>query len=120
MEERQEKAWYAATVISQKERIVADDLRKLAKSDHMKDYLFRVFVPTFIDTDAKGRKKERLLTPRLLYVELILNEFTYGEIRISNFGFLLPSGDPTPVSEEEIRQVFQSCGKDYDTWDGMS
>ncbi|WP_336770373.1 transcription termination/antitermination NusG family protein [Bacillus bombysepticus] len=120
MSEQNPKAWYAASVISGKERIVVNELRKLAKSNHMKDFLFRIFVPTYIEVDEKGRKKEKLLYSRTIYVEMVLNEFTYGEIRISNFGFLLPSTDPTPIEEEEIKQIFQACGKDFDDWDGIS
>lgn len=112
-EQLPQREWYIASCVPNKEKQVAELLRGLSKSNHMKDYIFRVFVASYKEIDQKGKEKEKLLYKGKLFIEMVRTTYSYAEMRVTDFGFLLPAKDPTAISEEEIRGIYEACGKPY-------
>jgi len=111
----QVKAWYALVVYPGREIKIREKLIKLAGAERFRDQIFRIMVPVTKEekTDAKGRVKikENLIYTQYVYVEMILNDDTYNAVKIDGVRHIL--GEPTPISEYEVKKIFEMMGETY-------
>lgn len=112
----QVKAWYALVVLPGREIKIREKLEKLSQNPHLKEQIFRVMVPAIKEekTDAKGRVKikENLIYTQYVYIEMILNDYTYHAVKIDGVRHIL--GLPTPVPEEDIKGIYEMMGEKYE------
>ncbi|WP_252852893.1 transcription termination/antitermination protein NusG [Aeoliella straminimaris] len=105
--------WYILKVQSNRERSIADALRRKIAIEGL-DHLFgQVLVPTEKVTEFKGGKKkivERKLWPGYIAVEMHVNDDTWFAIReTSGIGdFTGSAGKPTPMEPSEVAMILQS------------
>lgn len=105
--------WYILKVQSNRERSIADALRRKIAIEGL-DHLFgQVLVPTEKVTEFKGGKKkivERKLWPGYIAVEMHVNDDTWFAIReTSGIGdFTGSAGKPTPMQPSEVAMILQT------------
>lgn len=108
----QKKAWYVLVVYPGRELKIRDKLIKLSEnSPTLREQIFEVMVPTIKETNEKGKVKQTLIYTQYVYVEMILNDETYHAVKIDGVRHIL--GEPTPLTEAEIRNLFISDGRTY-------
>ena len=108
----QKKAWYVLVVYPGRELKIRDKLIKLAEnSPSLREQIFEVMVPTIKETNEKGKVKQTLIYTQYVYIEMILNDETYHAVKIDGVRHIL--GEPTPLTEAEIRNLFISDGRTY-------
>lgn len=105
--------WYILKVQSNRERSIAEALRRKIAIEGI-DHLFgQVLVPTEKVTEFKGGKKkivERKLWPGYIAVEMHVNDDTWFAIReTSGIGdFTGSAGKPTPMQPNEVAMILQT------------
>lgn len=105
--------WYILKVQSNRERSIAEALRRKIAIESL-DHLFgQVLVPTEKVTEFKGGKKkivERKLWPGYIAVEMHVNDDTWFAIReTSGIGdFTGSAGKPTPMEQSEIARILHT------------
>lgn len=112
-EEQVQLDWYILKVQSNRERSIADALRRKIAIEGL-DHLFgQVLVPTERVTEFKGGKKkivERKLWPGYIAVEMHVNDDTWFAIReTSGIGdFTGSAGKPTPMQANEVAMILHT------------
>lgn len=105
--------WYILKVQSNRERSIAEALRRKIAIESL-DHLFgQVLVPTEKVTEFKGGKKkivERKLWPGYIAVEMHVNDDTWFAIReTSGIGdFTGSAGKPTPMEPSEVALILHT------------
>lgn len=104
------KRWYAASVLSNFEKRVAESIRESVRQHGLEDEIEEVMVPTEEVTEIRrGRKVavERRFMPGYVLVKMAMNDRTYHVITSINrvTGFLGPQGKPTPLREAEVARI---------------
>lgn len=107
----QVKAWYTLVVYPGRELRIRDKLLKLAQNEQFNNQIFRVMVPAIKEPNQKGKLKEKLIYTQYVYIEMILNDHTYHSVKIDGVRHIL--GEPTPVPEHEIKEIFKMIGEKY-------
>lgn len=105
------KAWYGLAVTTGREKVIRERLNNLAKNEKWRDQIFRVVIPFIKEMGKTGKMKEIPVYTQVVYVEMILNDDTYNAVKIDGVRHIL--GEPTPIPEEEIKNVFQMIGMPY-------
>lgn len=105
--------WYILKVQSNRERSIADALRRKIAIEGIDHYFGQVLVPTEKVTEFKGGKKkvvERKLWPGYIAVEMHVNDDTWFAIReTSGIGdFTGSAGKPTPMQPHEIAMILHT------------
>lgn len=108
----QKKAWYALVVFPNRELKIREKLLKLRdNSPTLKEQIFQVMVPAIKEVNEKGKTKEVMIYTQYVYIEMILNDDTYHAVKIDGVRHIL--GEPTPLTDAEVRDLFKSIGSTY-------
>lgn len=120
MAELGEKHWYVITTYSQRERKVADNLKRRIQSLNLQEYIFNVLVveqevPALKNGQPTGKTKMKNLYPGNIFVECIMTDQVWYYIRntedVTGIAGSAGGGQkPTPVSQEEIEPVLKRMG----------
>lgn len=114
-----EMDWYILKVQSNRERSVADALRRKIAIEGLEKYFDDVMVPTEKVTEFKAGKKkvvERKLYPGYIVVHMCINDDTWFAVReTSGIGdFTGSAGKPTPMLPHEIARIVQTEEEETD------
>ena len=102
--------WYILKVQSNRERSIADALKRKIKVEGLDRYFDDVVVPTEKVTEFKAGKKkvvERKLYPGYIVVHMCINDDTWFAVReTSGIGdFTGSAGKPTPMLAHEVARI---------------
>jgi transcriptional antiterminator NusG len=108
-----EMDWYILKVQSNRERSIADALRRKVAIEGLDSFFGDVVVPTEKVTEFKGGKKkvvERKLYPGYIVVHMHINDDTWFAVReTSGIGdFTGSGGKPTPMLPHEVSRIVQT------------
>lgn len=109
------KNWYAVHTYSGYEDAVARNLKQRIESMDMQDKIFNVLVPKEKKIKIKGGKRhivEEKIYPGYVLVEMIVTDDSWYVVRNTPrvTGFVGSGTTPTPLSEEEIRELQKRMG----------
>ena len=104
--------WYILKVQSNRERSIADALRRKIKIEGLDRYFGDVVVPTEKVTEFKAGKKkvvERKLYPGYIVVHMCINDATWFAVReTAGIGdFTGSAGKPSPMLPHEVAKVIR-------------
>lgn len=105
-----EAAWYIVHTTSGHEARVSETLRQRIETMSLTNNVFETLIPTqdrvIIKTGKKQTIKEKIF-PGYLFVRMILDDETWLAIRTTPgiTGFVGAGTKPTPLSEEEIKNI---------------
>ncbi len=104
------RRWFAIHTYSGYEENVADNLRRRIESYDMGDKVFGVMVPKEKKIKIKNGKRrmvEEKIFPGYVLVEMIVTDDSWYMVRNTPnvTGFIGAGNTPTPVSEEEIKNL---------------
>lgn len=113
-----EKQWYVVNTYSGHENKVKEKLEMRAQSMDMKDYIFRVVIPTETVVENKdGVQKEKVkkMFPGYILVEMVMSDEAWYVVRNTPgvTGFIGSSGKgakPTPLQPYEVDKILNSMG----------
>ncbi len=113
------KDWYILKVQSNRERSIAEALRRKIAIEGLEDYFGDIIVPTEKVTEFKGGKKkivERKLYPGYIVVCMCINDDTWFAVReTSGMGDVTGSGGkPTPMLAHEVARIIQTDEEEHD------
>jgi transcriptional antiterminator NusG len=108
-----EMDWYILKVQSNRERSIADALRRKIAIEGLDKYVDEIIVPTEKVTEFKGGKKkvvERKLYPGYIVVHMHINDATWFAVReTSGIGdFTGAGGHPSPMLPHEVARIVQT------------
>jgi transcriptional antiterminator NusG len=108
-----EMDWYILKVQSNRERSIADALRRKIAIEGLDKYVDEIIVPTEKVTEFKGGKKkivERKLYPGYIVVHMHINDDTWFAVReTSGIGdFTGAGGKPSPMLPHEVARIVQA------------
>lgn len=111
--------WYILKVQSNRERSIADALRRKIAIEGLDEYFGEVVVPTEKVTEFKGGKKkivERKLYPGYIVVRMHINDDTWFAVReTSGIGdFTGSGGKPTPMLAHEVARIIHTEEEETD------
>jgi len=114
-----EMDWYILKVQSNRERSIADALRRKIAIEGLDDYFGEVIVPTEKVTEFKGGKKkvvERKLYPGYIVVRMCINDDTWFAVReTSGIGdFTGSGGKPSPMLSHEVARIIHTEEEETD------
>lgn len=103
--------WYVIHTYSGYENKVAQNIEKVVENRKLHDLIQEVRVPTETVTeitDGKTKEIERKTYPCYVLVKMIVTDDSWYVVRNTRgcTGFVGPASDPTPLSEEEVNQLF--------------
>lgn len=112
---QQGKRWYVLHTYSGYEENVARNLKQRIESMDMEDKIFNVLIPTENRIKIKNGKR-RIVTekifPGYVLVEMIVTDDSWYVVRNTPnvTGFVGSGTTPTPISEDEVKQLLQRMG----------
>ena len=114
-EKKLERHWYAVHTYSGYENKVKSNLERKVSSLGLEDKIFNVLVPVKDEIEKKnGVEKviKRKLFPGYVFVEMIVNEKTWFDVRNTDgvTGFVGSGTDPTPIGEAEMENILSKMG----------
>lgn len=107
--------WYALHTYSGYEEAVARNLKQRIESMGMEDKIFSVLVPTEKKIKIKSGKRkvvEEKIYPGYVLVEMVVTDDSWYVVRNTPrvTGFIGSGTIPTPLSEEEIKEIQKRMG----------
>lgn len=114
------RRWYVLHTYSGYEENVADNLRQRIESMDMQDRIFNILVPTEKKIRIKNGKR-RVVTekifPGYVLVEMIVTDDSWYVVRNTPnvTGFVGSGTTPTPISDEEIKELRRRMGIEQPT-----
>ena len=104
------KRWYAAHVLSNFEKRVAETLRESIVQQGLEDEIEEVLVPTEEVMEVRRGKKvktEKRFMPGYVLVKMEMTDRAYLHVIDTNrvTGFLGPQGKPSPLREAEVSRI---------------
>ena len=113
-----EKQWYVVNTYSGHENKVKEKLEMRAQAMDMKDYIYRVVIPTETVVENKdGVQKEKVkkMFPGYILVEMVMSDEAWYVVRNTPgvTGFIGSSGKgakPTPLQPYEVDKILNSMG----------
>lgn len=113
-----EKQWYVVNTYSGHENKVKEKLEMRAQSMDMKDYIYRVVIPTETVVENKdGVQKEKVkkMFPGYILAEMVMSDEAWYVVRNTPgvTGFIGSSGKgakPTPLQPYEVDKILNSMG----------
>lgn len=113
--QQQGRRWYVIHTYSGYEENVARNLRQRIESMEMQDKIFSVLVPTETRIKIRGGKRHKVrekIFPGYVLVEMIVTDDSWYVVRNTPnvTGFIGSGTTPTPVSEEEIKELQRRMG----------
>lgn len=116
----QGRRWYVLHTYSGYEENVSDNLRQRIESMDMQDKIFNVLVPTEKKIKIKNGKRKVVtekIFPGYVLVEMIVTDDSWYVVRNTPnvTGFVGSGTTPTPISEEEVKELQRRMGIDQPT-----
>lgn len=116
-EKKLERHWYAVHTYSGYENKVKSNLERKVSSLGLGDKIFNVLVPVKDEVEKKNgveKVTKRKLFPGYVFVEMIVNEKTWFDVRNTDgvTGFVGSGTDPTPIGEEEMSNILSQMRVD--------
>ena len=113
-----EKQWYVVNTYSGHENKVKEKLEMRAQSMDMKDYIYRVVIPTETvveNKDGVQNEKVKKMFPGYILVEMVMSDEAWYVVRNTPgvTGFIGSSGKgakPTPLQPYEVDKILNSMG----------
>ena len=104
------KKWFIVQTFSGFEQKVAETLKEIIKKKLLKDKIEDVLVPTHEVTEVKRGKRvqrKKKYFPSYILIRMEMSKELYHTIKDIQkvTGFLGPTGNPVPVSENEINKI---------------
>lgn len=117
---KQGRRWYVLHTYSGYEENVAQNLRQRIESMDMEDKIFNVLVPTEKKIKIKNGKRKVVtekIFPGYVLVEMIVTDDSWYVVRNTPnvTGFVGSGTTPTPISEEEVKELQRRMGIDEPT-----
>lgn len=114
---QQGRRWYVLHTYSGYEENVSRNLKQRIESMDMEDKIFDVLIPTETKIKIKNGKRKTVkekIFPGYVLVNMIVTDASWYVVRNTPnvTGFVGSGTTPTPVSEEEIRQLTVRMGDD--------
>jgi len=114
-----EMNWYILKVQSNRERSIADTLKRKIAIEGLDKYVGEIVVPTEKVTEFKAGKKkivERKLYPGYIVVHMHINDATWFAVReTSGIGdFTGAGGHPSPMLPHEVARIVQTEEEESD------
>jgi len=114
-----EMDWYILKVQSNRERSIADALKRKIAIEGLDKYVGEIVVPTEKVTEFKAGKKkivERKLYPGYIVVHMAINDDTWFAVReTSGIGdFTGAGGKPSPMLPHEVARIVQTEEEESD------
>jgi transcriptional antiterminator NusG len=112
---KEDRNWYVIHTYSGYEDQVAESLKERTETLGMKDKIFNVIVPKEKQIEIKrGKRKviEKRIFPGYVLVDMIVTDDSWYVVRNTPnvTGFIGFGTQPTPVSDEEIRNIKKKMG----------
>jgi len=112
---KQGRRWYVLHTYSGYEENVAHNLRQRIESMDMEDKIFNVLVPTEKKIKIKNGKRKVVtekIFPGYVLVEMIVTDDSWYVVRNTPnvTGFVGSGTTPTPISEEEVKELQRRMG----------
>ncbi len=109
------RRWYVLHTYSGYEENVADNLRQRIESMDMQDKIYNVLVPTEKKIKIKNGKRKVItekIFPGYVLVEMIVTDDSWYVVRNTPnvTGFVGSGTTPTPISEEEVKELQRRMG----------
>jgi transcriptional antiterminator NusG len=113
----QERHWYVIHCYSGYENKVRHAIEQRIETMGMRDRIFDVIIPTEEEIEVKDGKRrtiERRVFPGYILVEMMLDEDSWYVVRNTPgvTGFVGMGNDPTPLSEDEVKQIMARMDDD--------
>lgn len=113
--QQQGRRWYVLHTYSGYEENVARNLRQRIESMDMEDKIFNVLIPTENKIRIKNGKRKVVtekIFPGYVLVEMIVTDDSWYVVRNTPnvTGFVGSGTTPTPISDEEVKQLMQRMG----------
>ena len=120
-----DKGWFVLQTYSGYENKVKENLLQRAQTYNMLENILRVEIPTQtvnVEKNAKVKEVEENRFPGYVLVEMVMTDEAWFVVRNTPnvTGFVGSHGNrskPTPLLEEEIRQILISMGQTVDVFD---
>lgn len=114
---REDARWYVIQTFTGQEDRVKMSIDLTVRQRALQDRVFQVLVPTEETVEIKGGKrleKVKKMFPGYVFLEMILNEETWYQIRQTPgvARFIGTKVQPTPVSGKEMQRVLKQLGKE--------
>jgi len=112
-----ERKWYVVQTFTGQEDKAKQSLELMIENEGLKNKIFQVLVPIEEIVEIKGGKrvkKSRKMFPGYVFLDMILDEQTWYEIRQTAgiARFIGTKVKPTPVSDKEMQRVLKQLGKE--------
>ena len=103
--------WYVIHTYSGYENKVAQNIEKVVENRKLHDLIHEVRVPTETVTeitDGKTKEVERKTYPGYVLVKMVVTDDSWYVVRNTRgcTGFVGPASEPTPLSDDEVKQLF--------------
>lgn len=113
--QQQGRRWYVLHTYSGYEENVARNLKQRIESMDMEDKIFNVLIPTENKIRIKNGKRKVVtekIFPGYVLVEMIVTDDSWYVVRNTPnvTGFVGSGTTPTPISDEEVKQLMQRMG----------
>ena len=120
-----DKGWFVLQTYSGYENKVKENLLQRAQTYNMLENILRVEIPTQtvnVEKNGKVKEVEENRFPSYVLVEMVMTDEAWFVVRNTPnvTGFVGSHGNrskPTPLLEEEIRQILISMGQTVDVFD---
>ena len=120
-----DKGWFVLQTYSGYENKVKENLLQRAQTYNMLENILRVEIPTQtvnVEKNGKVKEVEEIRFPGYVLVEMVMTDEAWFVVRNTPnvTGFVGSHGNrskPTPLLEEEIRQILISMGQTVDVFD---
>ena len=104
-------SWYVVHTYSGYENKVKANIEKTIENRHLEDQILEVSVPLQDAVEIKNGVKKQVqkkIFPGYVLIHMILNDDTWYVVRNTRgcTGFVGPASEPTPLSDEEVEQLF--------------
>ncbi len=124
-----EAKWYILHTYSGYENKVASDIMKVVENRNLQNLIEEVYLPVETTTQVKENGKEvqveEKLFPSYVFVKMIITNESWYICRNTRgvTGFVGPGSQPTPLSEDEVRNlgiITRETSVSFDTGDRVS
>ena len=116
-----DKGWFVLQTYSGYENKVKENLLQRAQTYNMLENILRVEIPTQtvnVEKNGKVKEVEENRFPGYVLVEMVMTDEAWFVVRNTRFvGSHGNRSKPTPLLEEEIRQILISMGQTVDVFD---
>ena len=108
-----QRHWYAVHTYSGHENKVMTNILRRAESMSLREKIFRILVPTEVETRTRAGKKtevKRKVFPGYVLIDMVLDDATWYLVKSTTgvTGFVSSGNKPVPLQEREVRDILDS------------